>query len=69
MLAVAVMRACVASLLDLPPAGEACVAGQAPELHEVLADVRGNSPLTCNRLPAPTPTSRAVSGHCRPVGC
>ena len=62
MLAVAAIRACAASLLELPAAGEpclilACVAGKEPE---VLADVRGNLRLTCSRLPAPTPTSRRV---------
>ena len=59
-LAVAAMRAYAASLLELPAAGEACVVGETPELHEVLADVRGSLPLTCSRLPAPTPTSRAA---------
>ena len=54
MLAVAAMRAYAASLLELPPAGEACVAGEAPELHEILADVRGSLPPTSSRLPAPT---------------
>ena len=54
MLAVAAMRAYAASRLELPPAGEACVAGEAPELHEILADVRGSLPLTISRLPAPT---------------
>ena len=44
MLAVAAMRAYAASLLELPPAGEACVAGEAPELHEILADVPGPPP-------------------------
>ena len=53
MLAVAAMRAYAASLLELPPAG-ACVAGEAPELHEILADVRGSPPPTSSRLPAPT---------------
>jgi len=50
MLTVAAMRAYAASLLE----GEACVAGEAPELHEVLADVRGSLPPTTSRLPAPT---------------
>ena len=54
MLAVAAMRAYAASLLELPPAGEACVAGEAPELHEILADVQGSLPPTSSRLPAPT---------------
>ena len=54
MLAVAAMRAYAAFLLELPPAGEACVAGEAPELHEILADVRGSLSLTISRLPAPT---------------
>ena len=40
MLAVAAMRAYAASLLELQAAGEACIAGEARELHEVLADVR-----------------------------
>ena len=44
MLGVAAMRAHAASLLELPPAGEACVAGEAPELYEILADVRGRLP-------------------------
>ena len=50
----AAMRAYAASLLELPPAGEACVVGEAPELHEIRADVRGSLPLTISRLPAPT---------------
>ena len=54
MLAVAAMRAYAASLLELPPTGEACVAGEAPGLHEFLTDVRGRLPLTISRLPAPT---------------
>ena len=37
-----------------PLAGEACVAGEAPELHEILADVQGSLPLTISRLRAPT---------------
>ena len=49
MLAVAAMRAYAAS--QLLSAGEACIAGEARELHEVLADVRGSLPLTCSRLP------------------
>ena len=49
MLAVAAMRAYAAS--QLLAAGEACIAGEARELHEVLADVRGSLPLTCSRLP------------------
>ena len=53
MLAVAAMRAYAASLLELTPAGEAGVAGEAPELHEIPADVRGSS-TTSSRLPAPT---------------
>ena len=53
MLAVVAMRAYAASLLELPPAGEACVAGEAPELNEILADVRGSLPPTISRLPAP----------------
>ncbi|CAE7876736.1 unnamed protein product [Symbiodinium microadriaticum] len=32
---------------------EACVAGEAPELNEILADVRGSLPPTISRLPAP----------------
>ena len=52
MLAVAAMRAYTSSLLELPAAGEADVAGEAPELHEVLTDVRGSLPLTCSGLPA-----------------
>ena len=54
MLAVAAMRAYAASLLKLPPAGEACVAGEAPELHEIRADVQGSLAPTSSRLPAPT---------------
>ena len=41
------------SQLDPPPAGEACVAGEAPELHEIFGDVRPLA-LTISRLPAPT---------------
>ena len=65
MLAAAAMRAYAASLLELPAAGKACVAGEAPELHEVLADVRGSLPLTRSRLPAPQPHARGEA----PVGC
>ena len=50
-LAVAAMRAYAASLLELPPGGDLCDAGEAPDLHEVLAEVRGG--LLASRLPAP----------------
>ena len=40
MLAVAAQLAVAASLLELLLAGECNVAGEAPDLHEVLADVR-----------------------------
>ena len=40
LLAVSAQRAVAASLLELPLAGECNVAGEAPDLHEVLADVR-----------------------------
>ena len=41
LLAVAAQRA---SLLQLPLAGECHIAGEAPDLHEVLADVRWQLP-------------------------
>ena len=45
------MRAFAASLLELPPGGDDCDAGVAPDLHEVLAEDRGG-PLLASRLPA-----------------
>ena len=50
-LAVAAMRAFAASLLELPPGGDDCDAGEAPDLHEVLAAGAGG-PLLASRLPA-----------------
>ena len=47
------MRAFAASLLELPPGGDFCDAGEARDLHEVLAEVRGGPPLVASRLPAP----------------
>ena len=41
----AAMRAYAVSLLELPAAGEVGVAGEAPELHDVLASL----PFTCSR--------------------
>ena len=52
-LAVAAMRAFAASLLELPPGGDLCDAGESPNLHEVFAEVRGVPPLVASRLPAP----------------
>ena len=49
LLAVAAQRAVAASLLELPLAGECNVAGEAPELHEVLADVRWQLPTIGSR--------------------
>ena len=49
LLAVAAQRAIAASLLELPLAGECNVAGEAPELHEVLADVRWQLPVMGSR--------------------
>ena len=49
LLAVAAQRAIAASLLELPLAGEGNVTGEAPELHEVLADVRWQLPVTGSR--------------------
>ena len=49
LLAVAAQRAVAASLLELPLAGECNVAGEAPELHEVLADVRWQLPTFGSR--------------------
>ena len=43
------MCAYAAALLELPAAGEACVARDAPELHEVLVEMRGSFPLTSGR--------------------
>ncbi|OLP98872.1 hypothetical protein AK812_SmicGene18660 [Symbiodinium microadriaticum] len=42
-------RAIAASLLELPLAGEGNVTGEAPGLHEVLADVRWQLPVTGSR--------------------
>ena len=51
LLAVAAQRAVVA-LLELPLAGECNVAGEAPDLHEVLADVRWQLPFSgCRQGP------------------
>ncbi len=50
LLAVAAQSAFAASLLKLPPAGECNVGGEAPELHEVLADVRWQLPVPASRL-------------------
>ena len=47
LLAVAAQRAIAASLLELPLAGECNVAGEAPELHEVL--VSWQLPVTGSR--------------------
>ena len=49
LLAVAAQRAVAAALLELPLAGECNVAGEAPELHEVLADVRWQLPTIGSR--------------------
>ena len=49
LLAVAAQRAIAASLLELPLAGECNLAGDAPELHEVLADVRWQLPVLGSR--------------------
>ena len=45
LLAVAAHSAFAASLLELPLAGECNVGREAPELHEVLADVRWQLPV------------------------
>eukprot|EP00439_Symbiodinium_sp_Y106_P054074 s484_g7.t1 len=50
--AVAAMRAFAVSLLELPLGGNLCDAGEAPDLHEVLAEVRGGSQAAC-RCPEP----------------
>ena len=50
LLAVAAHSAFAASLLELPLAGECNVGGEAPELHEVLADVRWQLPIPASRL-------------------
>ena len=49
LLALAVQRAVAASLLELPLAGEGNLAGDALELHEVLADVRWQLPVFGSR--------------------
>ena len=49
LLALAAQRAIAASLLELPLAGECNLAGDAPELHEVLADVRWQLPVLGSR--------------------
>ncbi|CAE7481244.1 unnamed protein product, partial [Symbiodinium necroappetens] len=49
LLAVAAQRAIAESLLELRLAGECDVAGEAPELHEVLADVRWQLPVIGSR--------------------
>ena len=50
LLAVAAHSAFAASLLELPLAGQCNVGGEAPELHEVLADVRWQLPIPASRL-------------------
>ena len=50
LLAVAAHSAFAASLLELPLAGECNLEGEAPELHEVLADVRWQLPIPASRL-------------------
>ena len=52
LLAVAAMRAYAASLLELPPGGDICDEGAAPDLHEILAEVRDSSSPSASRLPA-----------------
>ena len=49
LLAAAAHSAFAASLLELPLAGECNIAGEAPELHEVLADVRWQLPVPASR--------------------
>ena len=44
------MRAIVASLLELPPGGDLCDAGGAPDLHEILAEDCGCPPQS--RMPS-----------------
>ena len=60
LLAVAAHTAFAASLLELPLAGECNVGGEAPGLHEVLADVRW-------QLPANAPLSRLGPGRSIPT--
>ena len=50
--------ASIASLLELPPGDDLCDAGEAPDLHEVLAEVRGG-PRTA-RKPPPGASNRPV---------
>ena len=50
LLAPAAHSAFAASLLELPLAGECNVGGEAPELHEVLADVSWQLPIPASRL-------------------
>ena len=52
LLAVAAMRAYAASLLELPPGGDICDEGAAPDLYEILAEVRDSSSPSASRLPA-----------------
>ena len=56
LLAVAAQCAIAASLLELPLAGECNLAGDAPELHEVLADVRWQLPVLGSRQVASADT-------------
>ena len=68
LLAVAAQRAFAASLLELPLAGERNVAGDEPELHEVLADVRSQllcPPADTGRVETPgfAPASRSFFVH------
>ena len=65
-LAVAAQHAIAAFLLELPLAGECDVAGDAPELHEVLADVRWQLPvLGSRRKTALKPKQERSVGHSR----
>ena len=46
-------RVCQLPFLELPLAGECCVGGTTPDLHEVLADARWLAFLQPSRLPLP----------------
>ena len=51
LLAASAQRSFAASLLELPLGGMACVEGQAPDLSDVLGEVRWSGPTEPSRLP------------------
>ena len=49
--AIAAQKALAASLLELPGSGEDCMDGDAPAVHDVIADARAIFPVYDSRLP------------------